>query len=75
VLVPFKSVAVPINVFKKFKHKKLEIQGIPGEFRVNDACGGSACKTLDIYVGEDVSAAKKIPNWQMGNIPVKYRWL
>jgi len=65
---------VPIKDFKKLKHKKLEFQGLPGVFVVNDACAGSACKTFDIFVASRADA-KRIPRWELGNIPVKYRWL
>lgn len=73
-LDPFKSVAVPIAMFSKKKGKMAEIKGV-GIVRVDDACGGGACKDLDIYIGDDIGARTRLPNWQAGNIPIEYRWL
>ena len=74
-LVEFKSVAVPIPQFDGVKHKKLQIQGMPYIFEVDDSCAGGGCKTFDIFVGSDESKAKCIPNWKAGDIPIKYSWL
>lgn len=73
-LTPFRSVAVRIGDFRKYEGRRVEFKGI-GTFVVEDGCAGGACKDFDIYVGHDVSAAKRIPNWQAGNIPIEYRWI
>jgi hypothetical protein len=74
-LVEFKSVAVPSSQFASVKHKKVQIQGMPYTFEVDDSCPGGGCKTFDIFLGSSVSKAKCIPNWQAGNIPIKYRYV
>ena len=73
-LDPFKSVAVPIAMFRKKNGKMAEIKGV-GIVRVDDACAGGACKDFDIYIGGDIKAQTRLPNWQAGNIPIEYRWL
>jgi hypothetical protein len=74
ILTPFKSVAVKIADFKRLQNKRVEIQGV-GVAAVEDGCVGGACRDLDIYIGGDVGNAKRLPNWQAGNIPIKYRFL
>jgi hypothetical protein len=74
ILTPFKSVAVKLADFKRLQNKQLEIQGV-GVVAVEDGCAGGACKDFDIYIGADVGNARRLPNWQAGNIPIKYRWL
>lgn len=72
-LTPFKSVAVRLRDFKKLKGRRVDIKGF-GKFVVEDACAGRGCKDFDIYVGNNVANARRLPNWQLGNIPVRYRW-
>ena len=74
ILTPFKSVAIRIGDFKRMENRQVEIQGV-GVVTVEDGCAGGACKDFDIYIGGDTSQAKRLPNWQAGNIPIKYRWL
>jgi hypothetical protein len=72
-LVAFQSVAV--RDFKANNGRKLEIKGIPGTMVVDDLCPDAKCKDFDFYVGNDVGQARRIPNWEAGNIPIEYRWL
>lgn len=73
-LVPFQSVAVPIDQFSRQEGRRVEIRGI-GTFVVHDGCAGQACKDFDIYVGDTVANAQRIPGWEAGNIDIQYRWL
>jgi hypothetical protein len=73
-LTPFRSVAVRLRDFKAHKGRRVDIKGF-GRFVVEDACAGSGCKDFDIYVGNDVANARRLPNWQLGNIPIQYRWV
>jgi hypothetical protein len=74
VLTPFRSISIKLGQYDKFAGREVEIKGV-GTFVVEDGCQGAACKDFDIYVGSDVENAKKLPNWQKGNIPIEYRWL
>ena len=73
-LTPFRSVAVKIDRFRELEGRSVEIRGF-GTYVVEDGCAGGQCKDFDIYVGNDVSNARKLPNWEAGNIPIEYRWL
>ena len=73
-LKAFRSVAVRLRDFKKLEGRRVDIKGF-GQFVVEDACAGKGCKDFDIYVGNDVANARRLPNWQLGNIPVQYRWV
>ena len=73
-LTAFKSVAVRIAEYSKLKGKKVEFKGL-GVMEVEDSCPGGECMDFDIFVGDDVKNAERIPNWKMGNIPVEYRWV
>jgi hypothetical protein len=73
-LTPFKSVAVRLRDYKKFKGRRVDIKGF-GRYVVEDACAGKGCKDFDIYVGDNVANARRLPNYKLGNIPVQYRWI
>lgn len=72
-LEAFKSVAVPLSQFKKREGAWVEVRGI-GTFRVDDACAGGGCKDLDIFVGDSEENARRLPDWEEGNMPIQYRW-
>lgn len=74
-LVPFESVAVKMHDFEEREGRRLKIKGLHGTFRVDDGCEGGGCKDFDIYVGHSEEAAKEIPDWEMGNIPMRYKWI
>lgn len=73
-LTPFRSVAVKVERFRQLEGRDLEIRGL-GAFVVEDACAGDGCRDLDIYVGDSEANARRLPNWQLGVIPIEYRWL
>ena len=73
-LVPFESVAVPLEDFDEMEGRRVEIRGF-GTYRVDDGCRGSGCKDFDIFVGDDADEARRLPNWKDGNIDIEYRWL
>jgi len=75
-LVAFQSAAVPSAQYGGLVHKHFEIQSLPGKiWKVVDQCPDKGCKTFDLFVGTSVSSAHAIPNWQAGDIPIKYRWV
>lgn len=73
-LVPFKSVAVPLEDFDEMEGRLVEIRGF-GTYRVDDGCRGGGCKDFDIFVGDDADEARRLPNWKDGNIDIQYRWI
>lgn len=73
-LSAFRSVAVPIEDFKRREQREVEIRNL-GTFVVEDGCAGHGCKDFDIFVGDDADDARRIPNWEEGNIPIEYKWL
>lgn len=74
-LTPFRSAAVKEGDWKSLKGKTIRFKSgnkeIAGPFKIEDMCKGGACKKFDLYVGNP-GQEKRIPNWQAGNIPVKY---
>jgi hypothetical protein len=70
----FESVAVPEVEFARRRGQRVELHGI-GVFVVDDACAGGGCKDFDVYVGDSVANAARLPDWRKGVMPVEYRWL
>lgn len=73
-LEPFKSIAVKYHKFRNLEGKNVQIKGY-GTYRVDDGCVGKGCKDFDIYVGDDESNAHQLPDWEVGIIPIRYRWV
>ena len=68
------SVAVPAARFARHENRTVELYGW-GRFVVDDACAGDGCADFEVFVGDDIANAQHIPNWQLGTIPVYYRWI
>jgi len=48
---------------------EVEIDGIPGTFRVLDKMGRRWEKRIDIYMGDDIAAARE---WGVRNVRIRY---
>jgi 3D (Asp-Asp-Asp) domain-containing protein len=48
---------------------EVEIEGIPGKFRVLDKMGRRWEKRIDIYMGDDIQAARE---WGVRNVEIYY---
>ena len=66
--------AVPAARFSRHENRTVELYGW-GRFVVDDACAGDGCADFEVFVGDDIANAQHIPNWQLGTIPVYYRWI
>lgn len=72
-LEAFRSAAVPEAEFERREGEWVEIRGI-GSFRVDDACAGGGCRDFDIFVGDAEENAHRLPGWELGNMPIQFRW-
>lgn len=51
-LVPMKSIALKGSLGEKYFGRRVEIEGMGSDFRVDDQCLGGECKEIDLYVGK-----------------------